>query len=113
MSGGMTVYMIPALKNMPSISHISKLPAVSVVLLSLYLVMLWYIARRYLASTNRRSVEGLKLGFVLALITIVLDTLVYVVLLGSVDYFAFLSIWIAYAMFVIVPWLLGRNLGQA
>ena len=40
----MTVYMIPALKNMSSISHISKLPAVSVVLLSLYLVMLWYLA---------------------------------------------------------------------
>ena len=49
----------------------------------------------------------------LVLVSIVLDTLVYVVLLGSVDYFAFLSIWIAYAMFVIVPWLLGRNLGQA
>jgi hypothetical protein len=62
--------------------------------------MLWYLARRYLASTHATSVEGLKLDLVLVVVTIVLDALVYVVLLRSGDYFAFLSIWIAYVMFV-------------
>jgi hypothetical protein len=37
---GMIVFMVPLLKNVPSISHVSKLPAVSLVLLPLYLVML-------------------------------------------------------------------------
>ena len=52
-------------------------------------------------------------GFVLVLVTLVLDTLVYVLLLGSGDYFTFLSIWVAYVMFVLVPWLVGRHLQQA
>jgi hypothetical protein len=75
--------------------------------------MLWYLARRYLASTQARAAEGLKLGVVLVLITIVLDALVYALLFGSTDYFAFLSIWIAYAMFVLVPWFAGKRLEKA
>jgi hypothetical protein len=110
---GMVVFMIPSLKNVPSIPHVSKLPAVSVVLFPLYLMMLWYLARRYLASTHGKAAEGLRLGIVLALVTIALDALVYVFLLGSGDYFAFLSIWIAYAMFLLVPWFVGRHLEQA
>jgi len=109
---GTVVFMIPSLKNVPPISYVSKLPAVSFVLLPVYLVMLWYLARRHLGSTHARSIEGLKLGVVLILVTIVLDASVYVVLLRSGDYFAFLSIWIAYAMFVLVPWFVGRHLEQ-
>ena len=109
---GTVVFMIPSLKNIPSISYLSKLPAVSFVLLPLYLVMLWYLARRYLASSHATSGEGLKLGVVLVAVTIILDALVYVVLLRSGDYFAFLSIWIAYVMLVLVPWILGRRLEQ-
>jgi hypothetical protein len=107
---GMIVFMVPALKNVPSIPHVSKLPAVSLVLLPLYLVMLWYLARRYLSSTHEKAVEGLKFGIVLVLVTIVLDTLVYVLLFGSGDYFAFLSIWVAYLMFALLPWLVGGRM---
>jgi len=110
---GMVVFMIPPLKDVPSIPHVSKLPVVSLVLLPLYLVMLWYFARRYLASTPAKPAEGLKFGVVLVLVTIVLDAFVYALLFGSGDYFAFLSIWIAYAMFVLVPWFVGRHLKQA
>jgi hypothetical protein len=107
---GMIVFMVPLLKNVPSISHVSKLPAVSLVLLPLYLVMLWYLAPRLPASAQAKTVEGLKFGIVLVLATMVLDTLVYVFLLGSGDYFAFLSIWVAYVMFLLVPWFVGRHL---
>jgi len=110
---GMVVFIVPSLKNVPSIPYVSKLPAVSFVLLPLYLVMLWYLARRYLASMHAKETEGLKFGIVLVLVTIALDALVYVFLLGSGDYFAFLSIWIAYAMFLLVPWFVGRRLEQA
>lgn len=109
---GMIVFMIPSLKNVPSIPYVSKFPSISFVLLPLYLVMLWYLARRYLASKHKKPAEGLKLGAVLALVTIVLDCLAYVFLLGSGDYFTFLSIWIAYAMFLLLPWFVGRRLEQ-
>ena len=107
---GVIVFMVPSLKNVPSVPYVSKLPAVSIVLLPLYLVMLWYLAPRYLKSTHAEGAEGLKLGVVIFLITILLDALVYVLLFGSLDYFAFLSIWVAYAMFILVPWFLGRRL---
>jgi len=110
---GMIIFMIPSLKNVPSIPHVSNLPTVSLILLPLYLVMLWYLARRYLASTQAKAAEGLKLGVVLVLVTILLDALGYAFLFRSGDYFAFLSIWIAYAMFVLVPWFVGRHLEQA
>ena len=107
------VFMVPLLKNLPSIPHVSKLPAVSFVLLPLYVLMLWYLAPRLLPSAQAKAVEGLKLGIVLVLMTLALDTLVYVLLLGSGDYFAFLSIWVAYVIFLLVPWLMGRRLEYA
>jgi uncharacterized membrane protein len=107
---GMIVFMVPVLKDVPSIPHVSKLPAVSLVLLPLYLVMLWYLAPRLLASAQAKAAGGLRFGIVLFLVTLVLDALVYVLLFGSGDYFAFLSIWVAYAMFVLVPWFAGRHL---
>ena len=110
---GMFVFMNPSLKNVPSIPYVSKFPSISFVLLPLYLVMLWYLSRRYLASAHTKAAEGLKLGVVLVLVTVVLDALVYALLFVSGDYFAFLSIYVAYAMFVLVPWFVGRQLEQA
>jgi uncharacterized membrane protein len=110
---GMIVFMVPLLKNVPSIPHVSKLPAVSVVLLPLYFVLVWYVARRYLDMTHGKAVEGLEFGILLVFVTIVLDSLVYVLLFRSEDYFAFLSIWVAYAMFLLVPWFVGRGLEHA
>ena len=110
---GVIVFMVPLLKNLPSIPLVSKFPAVSLVLLPLYLVILWYLTPRLLASLQAKTVEGLRFGIVLVLVTLVLDTLVYVLLLGSGDYFTFLSIWVAYVMFILVPWLVGRHLQHA
>jgi hypothetical protein len=104
---GMIVFIAPSLKAVPSIAYVSKYPAISFVLLPVYLVLVYFLARRYLRSTKEKATEGLKLGIVILLVTIVLDALVYVALLGGGDYFAFLSIWVSYAMFVLVPWLVG------
>lgn len=75
--------------------------------------MLWYLTPRLLASAQAKAVEGLKFGIVLVLVTLVLDTLMYVLWFGSADYFAFASIWVAYVMFLLVPWLVGRQLEHA
>jgi hypothetical protein len=107
---GTIVFMVPLLKNVPSIPHVSKLPAISFVPLPAYLVMLFYLARRQLYSALAKAVEALKFGIVLVLVTIALDISVYVLLLGSGDYFAFLSIWVAYAMFLLVQPFVGRYL---
>jgi hypothetical protein len=109
----MIVFMVPLLKNVPSILLVSKLPLVSVVLLPLYLVLLRYLARRHLKWVDAKTVEGFKFGIVLVIVTMVLDGLVYVLPLGSGDYFAFLSIWVAYAMLLLVPWFVGRHLEHA
>ena len=108
----MVVFMAPLPKKVPSIPYVSKLPAVSAVLTPLYFVTLWYLASRLLASAQAKMVEALKFGIVPVLLTIVLGTLVYLLLLGSGDYFVFLSIWLAYVMFLLVPWLVGRHLGH-
>jgi hypothetical protein len=110
---GVIVFMVPLLKSEPSIPLVSKFPAVSLVLLPLYLVILWYLTPRLLASSQAKTVEGLKFGIVLVLVTLVLDIFVYVFLLGSGDYFTFLSIWVAYVMLILVPWLVGRHLQHA
>jgi len=106
---GVIVFMVPSLKSVPSIPLVSKFPAVSLILLPLYLLILWYVTPRLLASSQGKTVEALKFGIVLVLVTLVLDSLVYVSLLGSGDYFTFLSIWVAYVMFILVPWLVGRH----
>jgi hypothetical protein len=107
---GLVVFIVPSLKAVPSIAYVSKYPAISFVLLPVYFVLLYFLARRYLRSTKEKAIEGLKLGIVIFLVTIVLDALVYVALLGGGDYFAFLSIWVSYAMFVLVPWLVGLKI---
>jgi hypothetical protein len=68
------------------------------------------LSRNYLRGANARSKECLILGTVILLVTVVLHTLVYVPLLASPDYFAYLSVWISYALSVGVPWIIGRDL---
>lgn len=107
---GMVVFTVPALRQIPSIAYVSKLPAVSVVLIPVYTVILYFVARKHLKITDNKVQTGLKFGLSLAVINILLDILVYVILFGSTDYFAYLSIWLAYAFFLAIPWLVGRKL---
>jgi hypothetical protein len=100
--------MVPSLKNLPSISYTSKYPAISVPLLVGYAILIFFLAKGYLRSAEKRIIEGLKFGITLFLINIILDALVYVGLFKGGDYFTFLSIWFAYAMFITIPWLTGR-----
>ena len=105
---GTIVFMVPTLKNLPSIEYVSKYPAISAPLMVFYLVMVFFLAKRCLKSTDRKASEGLKLGGVFFLLNIVLDIVVYIVLFQAWDYFSYVSIWLAYVILAVVPLATGR-----
>ena len=105
---GTIVFMTPTLKNLQSITYISKYPAISVPLTIFYLVMVFLLAKRCLKSTDRKASEGLKLGAIFFLLNILLDIIIYVALFQDWDYFSYISIWLAYAILAVVPWGTGR-----
>jgi len=109
-SWGTAVYMVPAMWSIPSVPYISKLPAVSAALIILCPIVIFLFSKTYLKATNRKSREGLNFGVTILFVNVVLDLLVYVIMFESFDYFAYASIWIAYALFLLVPWLVGRRL---
>jgi hypothetical protein len=58
--------------------------------------------------------EGLQLGLMFAVVNLVLDLLILVLLFkNGLGYFASLTVWLAYFILLIVPWLVGRSLARA
>jgi hypothetical protein len=107
---GMIVFMTPPLKNIPSVPFVSKFPAISLPLLLVYVFVIYFLAKRYLAGAVDKRAEAWKYGIGLVVINIVLDTLVIVVAFKSHDYFSYLSIWIAYALLLFVPVVASRQI---
>lgn len=106
---GLVVFAVPALKNVPSVPYVSKLPAVSIVLIIGYIGFVYLLARTRLKATSEKAREGLKFGLTLVLVNLLLDLVVYFFLFDSRDYFSYLSIWFAYGSFIIIPLLVGRS----
>jgi len=100
--------MMPTLKGLPSIPYVSKYPAISVPLIVLYVILSYLMAKSYLDLAGDRPTEGLKFGVTIFLLSILLDVLIYVVLFMSSDYFAYISIWLAYAILIGIPWITGK-----
>jgi hypothetical protein len=77
-------------------------------------LLAYFLARSYLKAATNKACEGLRLGFTFAWVSLVLDLLVIVILLGTgVGYWASLSVWLAYVLVFLVPWLTGRSLQRA
>ena len=107
---GSVVFMTPALKGIASIPYVSRYPAISFPLLFLLPVAAYVCARRYLKNSNGGD-EGFRLGLTFAITNLVLDLLVLVVLFGNgLAYFASITVWLAYLLLLVVPWLTGRSL---
>jgi hypothetical protein len=70
---GSAVFIVSSLKNLPSIPYLSKYPAISFPLLIAYIILLFLLVPRYLNTTERKKVEGLKFGATIFLINFVLD----------------------------------------
>lgn len=106
---GMVVFISPALRSIASVAYVSKLPAVSVVLIPVYSAILYFLTRASLKGTTNGAIAGLKFGLWLAIPNIILDAIVYVILFASYDYFSYVSIWVAYALFLIIPVVVGAR----
>ena len=106
---GSIVFMTPTLKNVAAIPYVSKNPAISFPLLLILPVLIFLLARSYLKDVPDPEAEGLKLGFIFAVVNLVLDLVVLVILLkAGFGYFVSLTVWVAYLMLLIIPWLVGR-----
>jgi hypothetical protein len=111
---GSIVFMTPALKSVSAIPYVSRNPAISFPLLLLWPVLTYLLAKNYLMGITGRAAEGLKLGIVFSEVNFLLDLIVLVFLLkAGVSYFVSLTVWIAYFMLLIIPWLTGNSLQKA
>ncbi len=123
---GTVVFMTPALKNISSIPYVSRYPAISFPILIIWRLIGYVLARSYLRTLTNAAGERFRLGVILAAVNLVLDLLILVLLFKTVldllilvllfktgfGYFASLTVWLAYFVLLIVPWLVGRSLAN-
>ena len=108
---GSIVFMTPALKNVAPIPYISQNPAISFPILLIWLVVTYLLAKNYLATVTTPDAEGLKLGIVFSVVNFLLDLIILVFLLKTgAGYFASATVWLAYSILLLIPWLTGRSL---
>jgi hypothetical protein len=111
---GSIVFMMPSLKSVASMRYVSRNPAISFPLLILWPVLIYLLARNFLKGATNKPAQGIKLGLVFWIVNFCLDLVVLVFLLKTgFDYFASLTVWIAYGLLLILPWLVGRSLEKA
>ena len=111
---GSFVFMTPSLKSSPGIPYVSSNPAISFPILLLWLPLTYLLARSLLKNSPTPEAHGIKLGLIFSEVNFMLDIIVLVILLkAGVVYFAAATVWVAYAMLFLVPWLTGRSLAKA
>jgi hypothetical protein len=60
-----------------------------------------------------RVAAGLRLGMLFVVTNVILDVVVLVIgLKAGVGYFVSLTVWLAYALLLIIPWLTGQSLAK-
>ena len=111
---GSIVFMTPALRSTPPIRYVSSNPAISFPIILLWTVLTLLLARSYLKVAKDKEREGIRLGFMLAIVNFVLDLVVLVFLLkAGFGYFVSASVWFAYLSLVVIPWITGRTLATS
>jgi hypothetical protein len=110
---GSIVFMNPSMHG-AAIPYISRNPTISFPILIIWFVLTYLLARSFLKNSTTPEADGRKLGLLFAEVNFILDVIVLVILLkAGIGYFAALSIWFAYTMLFMMPWLLGRSLAKA
>lgn len=108
---GSIVFMTPSLMSWPRIPYVSRYPAISFPILITWPILTYVLTRSYLKHAQDKALEGLRLGVIFAAVNAVLDLVILVILLqAGFGYFASLTIWVAYFMLVLIPWMTGRSL---
>lgn len=108
---GSIVFMTPALKSVAAIPYVSSNPAISFPILIIWLLVSYLLAGSYLRTVSNKVSEGIKLGITFSATNIILGLVVLVMMLkAGFGYFASLTVWAAYLMLLIIPWITGRAL---
>ena len=111
---GSVVFMTPALKSISPMPYVSRYPAISFPVLIIWLLIAYVLAKNYLKTATDKANVGLQLGLMFAVVNLVLDLLILVLLFkNGLGYFASLTVWLAYFILLLVPWLVGRSLARA
>jgi len=110
---GSIVFMNPSMHVSP-IPYVSTNPAISLPILVIWFLLTYVLARNFLKDSTNPEAFGRKLGLIFSEVNFILDLIVLVFLLkAGIGYFAALSIWVAYTMLFLMPWLIGRSLAKA
>jgi hypothetical protein len=108
---GSIVFMTPALKEVSAIPYVSSNPAISFPILIIWPIATYFLAKSYLKRAGDKAAEGLKLGIMFSAVNFLLDLLVLVFLLkAGFGYFVSLTVWLAYFMLLMIPWITGRSM---
>ena len=106
---GSVVFMVPVLKAIPPIPYVSRYPAISFPVLVAFAALAYLFAGLQLKAHEEKGAAGLRQGLVFFLVNIAMDTLVLVWMFhGGWQFFASLTVVLAYVILIIVPWLTGR-----
>ena len=101
---------IAALRSAPPIPYFAHNAAVAIPILLAWAVLAYVLARRYFALTGAGASDGLPLGIVFAAAAFVFDLVVVAGLVGEGwRHFRQPVLWLAYALLLGIPWLVGRT----
>ena len=110
---GSVVFMTPQLKSVQPIPYVSANPAISFPILLIWVPLTYLLAKYYVKGTKDRVAAGLRLGMLFVVTNVILDVVVLVIgLKAGVGYFVSLTVWLAYALLLIIPWLTGQSLAK-
>ena len=108
---GSVVFMVPQLKEIPSIAYVSRYPAISFPLLIAYPFLASLYTRNYLKAVANKPGENLKLGIAMGFVNIILDVLVLVLAFkNGLSHFASLTVLLGYGILVAVPARVGQKI---
>ncbi|NYT19425.1 MAG: hypothetical protein GKC08_03935, partial [Methanosarcinales archaeon] len=106
---GTIVFMTPALSEIGTVAHITKMPAITIPILIVYLLMIPYLSKRYLENAVDKIAEATILGVIFLAINALLDLVMYLTIYDQ-DYYTYASIWISYALLLILPPYTGKRM---
>jgi len=110
---GSVVFMTPQLKSVQPIPYVSSNPAISFPILLIWIPLTYLLAKNHLKSAKDRVAAGLRLGLLFVATNVVLDVVVLVIgLKAGLGYFMSLTVWVAYALLLLIPWLTGQSLAK-
>ena len=100
---------VPTLRSSRPIPHFAHNWAVAVPILFVWILLAYVLARRYFMLTGAREEDGLFLGLVFAASAFLFDLIVVAGIVGEgCRHFRQPVLWVAYALLLVIPWLVGH-----